>query len=111
MKRWAELRGSEGGPLFTNVAGRGPRGSIGGQLSDAHPNRVVKRAVTLIGEDPTRYSAHSLRSGFITSAARAGVEPRLIKQQSRHATYEMVDRYVHLGVSLHDNAVRRMHPR
>src|SRR5699024_4297164 len=114
LQRWITVRGDHGGPLFTNVAGRGPRGRgdrFDAGLSGKSVGRVLKSAVAGIGEAPEKYSAHSLRAGFITSAALAGVEPRLIKEQSRHKSYDMVDRYVHAATSLRDNAVRKMHPR
>lgn len=113
-QRWLEARGAQGGPLFTNIAGRGPRSQVDrfeAGLSGKSVGRILKSAVNGIGEDPERYSAHSLRAGFITSAALAGVEPRLIKEQSRHRSYDMVDRYIHAATSLRDNAVRKMHPR
>ncbi|WP_275792885.1 tyrosine-type recombinase/integrase [Prescottella equi] len=111
MKRWLSIRGSEQGPIFTNVGNRGPRTTHGQGLDPTHVNRTLKRAIEAIGEDPSKYSAHSLRSGLITSAARLGVEPRLIKMQSRHATYEMLERYIHDVNSLSNNVVRAMHPR
>jgi hypothetical protein len=53
---------------------------MGARLSDRDVARVVKAA----GYDPDSYAGHSLRSGFITSAARAGVPEAQIQIQSRH---------------------------
>ena len=115
VQAWLEVRGGAPGPLFTNIGGRGPRLDESDRetraLSGKAVSRILQAAVSGIGEDSSTYSAHSLRSGFITTAALAGVEPRLIKDQSRHRTYEMLDRYIHSATSLRDNAVRKMHPR
>lgn len=111
MRGWIDVRGVEPGPIFTNVGNRGPRKNHGGPLTPSHVNRLIKRSVGSIGEDPSRYSAHSMRAGLVTSAARAGVEPRLIKLQTGHASYEMLDRYIHSANSLSDNVVRAMHPK
>lgn len=111
MRDWLNVRGLEPGPIFTNIGNRGPRQNHGGPLTPSHVNKLIKRSVARIGEDPSRYSAHSMRAGLATSAARAGVEPRLIKLQTGHASYEMLDRYIHSANSLSDNVVRAMHPR
>jgi hypothetical protein len=44
----------------------------------------VKRSALLGGLDPARLSGHSLRSGFITSAARHGASIWELADQSRH---------------------------
>ena len=56
--------------------------------------RIVKYYVEKIGLDPSKYSAHSLRAGFITSAAK--VEARLdkIMEISRHKTPQVVMDYI-----------------
>ncbi|ORI22043.1 hypothetical protein BH686_16730 [Rhodococcus erythropolis] len=106
MRRWIELRGDEPGPLFTNIWSNGVGNSR--RLSPNSVTSVLKAALSAIGDDPSSYSAHSLRSGFATAAAKAGVPARLIKQQTGHRSYEMVDRYVQDGSSLIDNATRYM---
>ena len=54
---------------------------------------IVKRAVSAAGLDPTAYSGHSLRAGFVTSAAAVDVPPLRIAQHTRHKSLEMVNRY------------------
>lgn len=106
LQEWIKVRGNEPGPLFTNLWN--PDKSKDGRLSPPTVNRILKKALEDMGEDVSKYSAHSLRSGFATSAAREGVPPHLIKKQTRHSSYEMVDRYIHAGGSFRDNATRFM---
>jgi hypothetical protein len=37
--------------------------------------RIVKRYSLRVGLDPASYAGHSLRSGFLTSAAESGAKP------------------------------------
>src|SRR3954454_12090623 len=60
-------------------------------------NRVVKRAVRSIGLDPALHGAHSLPSGFCTSAAEGGADLSLIMRQSRHRSVAVATRYVQAG--------------
>jgi site-specific recombinase XerD len=58
------------GPVFRPVL-------KGGRLQDARLSnlgaaRIVKRYAERAGLDPSAYAGHSLRSGFLTSAAEAG---------------------------------------
>ncbi|WP_278314946.1 site-specific integrase [Lolliginicoccus levis] len=107
LKQWLVVRGPEPGPLFTNTSGT-RNGDRMARLSPATVSRVVKSALVAIGEDGAVYAAHSLRSGFVTTAARRGVPARLIRQQTGHASYEMLDRYVHATADLGDNATRHL---
>lgn len=52
LRRWIAKRGEKPGLLFG--------------MSKATAVRVVKRAVKRVGEDPKRYSGHSMRAGFVT---------------------------------------------
>jgi integrase len=55
---------------------------------------IVKRRVMEAGLDPAMYSGHSLRAGFATCAAAAGMPIWQIKAQTGHATDAMVGRYI-----------------
>jgi integrase len=68
---WLEVAGITEGPIFRTITRKG----------DVRPNRlateavalIVKQRARLIGLAVDRYSGHSLRSGFVTSAAMAGI--------------------------------------
>jgi integrase len=55
---------------------------------------VVKRYARATGLRFAAFSGHSLRAGFVTSAARAGEPERRIMLQTDHKSIEMVLRYV-----------------
>jgi site-specific recombinase XerD len=57
-------------------------------------SRVLKAYLNMAGIDPGRYGAHSLRAGFITSAAEAGVSLDRIMDHSRHVEPRHVRGYV-----------------
>jgi integrase len=65
---------------------------------------VVRERVAAAGLDPIGYSGHSLRAGFATSAAQAGVQVWRIKAQTRHASNAMLARYIREGELFRDNA-------
>ena len=71
-------------------------------------NHIVKRWIEKIGLDPADYGAHSLRHGFATSAALAGIEERRIMQQTRHHSVEMVRHYINEADRFEHNPLRDM---
>jgi integrase len=54
--------------------------------------------------DPARFSGHSLRAGFVTSAARAGHGELLIADQTRHKNVNIVRGYVREANAFRKNA-------
>jgi integrase len=55
---------------------------------------IVKRRLKEIGCDPSDYSGHSLRAGFVTEAASAGIPTWKIRRQTGHSSDAMLDRYI-----------------
>ena len=62
--------GITSGCVFRSVAKGGKVSDHG--LADYPISAVVKRYATRAGLDPATFAAHSLRSGFLTSAAESG---------------------------------------
>lgn len=56
-------------------------------------NLVLKRRCTMAGLDPTEFSAHGLRSGYLTEAARNGVALPAAMRQSQHRSVQQASRY------------------
>jgi len=54
--------------------------------------------------DPTRYSAHSLRAGFVTYAHLRGASDRAIAHQTRHRSLATLGNYVRVQQAWTDNA-------
>lgn len=101
LQAWCEAGGITKGPLFRPVNRHGQVQSD--RLSDKAVALVVKRSVSAIGQDPGRYSGHSLRAGLATSAAAAGVQERDIMRQTGHKSVQMVRRYIRDGELFRDN--------
>jgi integrase len=83
LRTWIDVRGTSPGPLFCHVRRhiQPTRGLTPEQFA-----RIVQHLVRLAGFDPHRYGAHSLRAGFVTAAAEAGVSPLVIMQTTGHRT-------------------------
>jgi integrase len=65
-------------------------------------NLIVKHRCVMAGLDPTEFSAHGLRSGYLTEAARNGVSLPEAMQQSQHRSVQQAASYYneadrHLG--------------
>jgi integrase len=56
-------------------------------------NLVVKRRCAMAGLEPEAFSAHGLRAGFLTEAARQGVSLPEAMQQSQHRSVQQAARY------------------
>jgi site-specific recombinase XerD len=56
--------------------------------------RVVKKYAARVGLDPATYAGHSLRAGFLTSAAEAGASVFKLAEVSRHKSLDTLRGYV-----------------
>lgn len=65
---------------------------------------VIKRLALRAGLDPERYAGHSLRSGFLTSAARARANIFKMADQSRHKSLDVLRGYVRDAERFDDHA-------
>jgi len=63
-------------------------------------NDIVKQRAELAGLDPTQFSAHGLRSGYLTEAANRGIPLPEAMEQSRHRSVQQASSY-------YNNATRR----
>jgi len=86
-------------PLSIAEGGRGTalwrqHGTGAGGLSAGSVRLVVRRACDRVGLDPDLFSAHSLRSGFATSAAESGLSAMEIREAGGWKSVVTVDRYV-----------------
>jgi len=92
LQRWLQVASIQAGPLFRRIA---RNGAVGEQpLSDKTVVRLIKRCAAQAGLDATRYSGHSLRRGFLTSAAMNRADVLKMVAQSRHANINTILAYV-----------------
>lgn len=96
----------DGGALFRPVDRHGH--ISGARLSDRAVADVVKEAAARAGLDPLTFSGHSLRAGFATSAAAAGLPEREIMRQTRHRSVTAFRTYVRKGSLFVDNPLSRL---
>jgi len=102
LERWLAVSGIEAGQMFRPVDRHGRIASE--RLSGEAVSLVVKERVAAAGIDPSGFSGHSVRAGFATSAATAGVSSLRIRQQTGHASDAMLARYIRDGELFVDNA-------
>jgi integrase len=103
---WRAAAGIQDGAVFLSVT-KGGRATAT-RLSDRDVARVVKAAVAAAGYDPAGYAGHSLRAGFATSTARAGVPEAAIMQQTRHRSAATLRGYGRRGGLFRDNAATKV---
>jgi len=92
LDSWLAMSRIVDGPLFRPVTKAGK--VLGNSLSPGAVATIVKQRVAQIGLDPARYSGHSLRAGFATSATVAGLPVWKIKAQTGHASDAVLSRYI-----------------
>jgi site-specific recombinase XerD len=110
LRAWLDASGIAAGPVFVAM-GKGdrflpptvdpdtgrPRGMSGRAIAD-----VVKGRAAAAGLDPDEFAAHSLRSGFLTSAAQRGANVWKLREVSRHKSLDTLAGYVR-AVELFDD--------
>lgn len=94
-RAWVETANIQAGHLFRRVSRNGLVSSEG--LGPQSIARVVKRHAARVGLEVCDVSAHSLRAGFATSAARNGAPAELLMTHMRHASFDTTKRYIRAG--------------
>ena len=77
-------------------------------ISDKSVALTIKKYTRIAGLDSSKYSGHSLRSGFATSAAELGAAERSIMAMTGHKTTQMVRRYIHEANLFKNNALNKI---
>ena len=77
-------------------------------ISDKSVALIIKKYAEKAGLDSSRYSGHSLRSGFATTAAEFGAEERNIMAMTGHKTTQMVRRYIQEANLFKNNALNKI---
>ncbi len=104
VQAWISTAATTDGPLLRPVDRHGNVSPS--RLSGKAVALVVKRAAERVGLDPTAYAGHSLRAGFVTTAAANGATERAIARQTGHAAGSAVLRhYIRHASAFTDNAV------
>ena len=78
------------------------------EMTDKNVALIIKKYSALAGLDQSKYSGHSLRSGFATSTAELGAEERSIMAMTGHKTTQMVRRYIKEANLFKNNALNKI---
>jgi integrase len=96
VQSWLAAAEISAGPVFRAVA-RGGKVSTE-PLADDSASRIVKRYAARVGLEAASFAGHSLRSGFLTSAAEAGASIWKLAEVSRHKSLDMLRGYVRVDL-------------
>ena len=93
LDQWIRQANIQSGPVFRKVT-RGENVQKTG-LNPASVAWILKRALDRAGiRNLGRFSAHSLRAGFATTAYENGVPEFKIRQQTGHRSARMLEKYI-----------------
>jgi site-specific recombinase XerD len=102
MKAWLAAAGISEGPVFRPVAKGGRLGAR--RLTDKSVCDLVKAYAGQLGLKASDFGAHSLRAGFLTSAARRGASVFKMRDVSRHKSMDVLQAYVRDAELFRDHA-------
>ena len=106
LETWLCRASIASGPVFRAVDRHGNLSTR--QLSATVVATIVKARCAAIGLDPETFAGHSLRSGFLTSAAEGGAEERDIMAHSRHRDVKTARGYIQRGALWRNHAGDRL---
>jgi integrase len=91
LQLWLERADIAKGPIFRAIDRWGEMEARA--LTPQAVNLIVKRRCAMAGLDPSHFSAHGLRSGYLTEAALRGVSLPEAMQQSQHRSAQQAASY------------------
>lgn len=102
LREWLDAVGITSGPIFRRIS-RGDKMMTDG-LTAQSVALIIKRYADMAGLDVAKLSGHSLRAGFITSAADNRASISRIMEVSRHRDPRSVETYVRRADRYSDHA-------
>jgi integrase len=103
LQEWLEAAGIETGPIFRPINKAGTVAAPE-RLTDRSVANLVKAYAGRAGFDASTFSGHSLRSGFLTSAAAKGASIFKMMDVSRHKSVDTLRGYVRDAELFKDHA-------
>lgn len=92
LEQWLELTEISEGFVFRAVTRHDRISALG--LSAQSVALVVKASVARVGGDESKVSGHSLRAGYCTQAAMAGLQTWQIREQTGHKSDVTLAKYI-----------------
>lgn len=102
LRGWLDAASIEAGPIFRAINKAGTVSE--GRLTDRSVANIVKAYAERAGYDASTFSGHSLRSGFLTSAAAKGASIFKMMDVSRHKSVDTLRCYVRDAELFKDHA-------
>jgi site-specific recombinase XerD len=102
VREWLDAAGIESGPIFRPINKAGTVAKS--RLTDQSVAKIVKAYAERAGFDASTFSGHSLRSGFLTSAAAKGASIFKMMDVSRHKSVDTLRGYVRDAELFKDHA-------
>src|SRR3977135_358322 len=102
LRAWLDAAGIEAGPLFRPIDRHG--NLLPSRLTAQSVANIVKAYAGRAGFDASTFSGHSLRSGFLTSAAGKGASIFKMMDVSRHKSVDTLRGYVRDAELFKDHA-------
>ena len=99
---WIQAAGITAGPIFRPINRHGQ--VLPAALTDTSVAAIVKAYAGRAGLDPVTFAGHSLRRGFLTSAAMHGATLAKMKAVSRHKSVDVLMGYVDDAEMFKDHA-------
>ncbi|TRL39548.1 site-specific integrase [Rhizobium straminoryzae] len=91
LNAWLEAGRIESGSVFRAID---RWGNVSNRALDPKAiSDIVKQRAAMAGLDPTEFSAHGLRSGYLTEAANRGIPLPEAMEQSRHRSVQQASEY------------------
>jgi integrase len=101
VRTWIRTADIKSGPLFRSVR---KGGRLGRRLSGRAVAEIVKAGARRAGLNAREFSGHSLRAGFLTSAAAKGASIFKMMDVSRHKSADTLRGYVRDAEQFRDHA-------
>ncbi len=106
LQAWLDAGRVDGGAVFRSMGrSQWPRQA---PLTGEMVCRTLQAGLHRTGVDPTSFGAHSLRAGFITAAAAAGVDPVRIALHTGHRSLQTVALYIRSGSLFRNNVAAEL---
>ena len=117
VQRWLQASDIQSGPVFRPINRHGqirPRRLTGHSVATilkaalAESLRSVGIPETQVAEKIKQFSGHSLRAGYVTSAAAEGAEEHTIMRQTGHKRVDTLRRYIREGDLFRNHPLAKM---
>ncbi len=91
LQDWLEIAEISDGPLFRSV---NRHGQVSEKVMADHSVAFIIKSNPVLRDRADLFSGHSLRSGFVTTAAMAGVPEHAIMRQTGHKKSDTLRKYI-----------------